>query len=152
MERLAELSKKPSLSGFKFFAETDESDNTLFEGKVQIMTMHKSKGDEFDYVFLPELTEKALTLDFSQLNLKSSSDFMEKVRALNSKYTIKSDFEMKKFLIAENLRLLYVAITRAKYKLYFSVANKTKSFGKEVTQEPNIIFSTILSDLVEAES
>ena len=39
-----------------------ESDKKYLEGKVQIMTLHKSKGDEFDYVFIPEFTEKNLPL------------------------------------------------------------------------------------------
>ena len=51
IERLGELAKKPSLSGFKFFSEEDESDKEFLAGKVQVMTLHKSKGDEFDYVF-----------------------------------------------------------------------------------------------------
>lgn len=58
VSRLAELAKKPNLSGFKFFSEEDEDDKKFLAGKVQIMTMHKSKGDEFNLVFIPELTEK----------------------------------------------------------------------------------------------
>ena len=46
------------MSGFKFFSEEDEDDKAFLAGKVQIMTMHKSKGDEFNLVFLPEMTEK----------------------------------------------------------------------------------------------
>ena len=147
MQRLAELAKRNSLSGFKFFSEEDESDRGFLEGKVQIMTLHKSKGDEFDYVFLPEMAEKNLTLDFPQIKLKSS-DFIEDVKKLNPNYKPKSEYEMKQELIAENLRLLYVAITRAKRKLYFSSACKTKSFEKIVNQEPSIIFEKLLGEVV----
>lgn len=147
MQRLAELAKRNSLSGFKFFSEEDESDRGFLEGKVQIMTLHKSKGDEFDYVFLPEMAEKNLTLDFPQIKLKSS-DFIEDVKKLNPNYKPKSEYEMKQELIAENLRLLYVAITRAKRKLYFSSARKTKSFEKIVNQEPSIIFEKLLGEVV----
>lgn len=56
LQRLEELAKKPTLSGFKFFSE--EEDKDAMRGKVQIMTLHKSKGDEFEYVFLPEMAEK----------------------------------------------------------------------------------------------
>ena len=72
VERLGELAKKPKLSGFNFFSEEDESDKEFLAGKVQIMTLHKSKGDEFDYVFIPEMSEKNLTLDFNQIKLKNS--------------------------------------------------------------------------------
>lgn len=143
MERLAELAKKPSLSGFKFFSEEDESDREFLAGKVQVMTLHKSKGDEFDYVFIPEMTEKSLTLDLSQIKLKSS-DFMENIKQLNPNYKPKSEFELKQELISENLRLLYVAITRAKKHLYFTVSRKTKSFEKIIEQEPSVIFSDML--------
>ena len=147
MQRLGELAKRNSLSGFKFFSEEDESDKGFVEGKVQIMTLHKSKGDEFDYVFLPEMAEKNLTLDFTQIKLKSS-DFIEDVKKLNPDYKPKSEYEMKQELIAENLRLLYVAITRAKRKLCFTASRKTKSFEKIVNQEPSIIFEKLLGEVV----
>lgn len=142
VERLAELAKKTSLSGFKFFSEEDESDRGFLEGKVQIMTLHKSKGDEFDCVFLPEMTEKNLTINFDKIKLKSS-DFMENVKCLNPSYKQKSEYEMKQELAAENLRLLYVAVTRAKRNLYFTVSKKAKSFEKIVEQEPSMIFDML---------
>ena len=142
MTRLAELSKKTSLSGFKFFSEEDESDKEFLEGKVQIMTLHKSKGDEFDLVFLPEMAEKNLTLDFDQIKLKSS-DFMENIRQLNPNYRAKSEIQLKEELLAENLRLLYVAITRAKKNLHITVSRKAKSFEKLVDQQPSLVFDVI---------
>ena len=138
-ERLGELAKKPSLSGFKFFSEEDESNREFLEGKVQIMTLHKSKGDEFDLVFLPEMAEKNLTLDFNEIKLKSS-DFMENIRRLNPKYKPKTEADLKKELLAENLRLLYVAITRAKRNLYITASRKATAFGKTIDQQPSLIF------------
>ena len=142
VERLGELAKRNNLSGFKFFSEEDENDKGIFEGKVQIMTLHKSKGDEFDLVFLPEMTERNLSIDFQQLKYKPS-DFMEQLKALNPNYKIKSEYEMKQELIAENLRLLYVAITRAKRNLYITTSDKVKSFGKLKKTEPNMIFEIL---------
>lgn len=142
VQRLGELAKRNSLSGFKFFSEEEESDRGFLEGKVQIMTLHKSKGDEFDYVFLPEMAEKNLTLDFDKIKLKSS-DFMESIKCLNPEYKEKSALEMKQEIAAENLRLLYVAITRAKRRLYFTTSRKTKSFEKIVDQEPSLIFDML---------
>lgn len=142
LQRLEELSKKPSLSGFKFFSE--EEDKDAMKGKVQIMTLHKSKGDEFEYVFLPELSEKNLSIDVAQAKLKASSLFMEEVKSFNPKYRRKSELELKEFNSEETLRLLYVAITRAQKKLFITAASKTKAFGKEVTQEPSVIFGSVL--------
>lgn len=143
VERLGELAKKPSLSGFKFFSEEEESNKEFVAGKVQVMTFHKSKGDEFDYVFIPEMTEKALTLDFNQIKLKNA-DFMENLKRLNQQYKPKTEFDLKQELVSENLRLLYVAITRAKKHLYFSASRKAKSFEKIIDQEPSLIFSELL--------
>lgn len=142
IEHLGELAKRNSLSGFKFFSEEDESDKQILEGKVQIMTLHKSKGDEFDLVFLPEMTERNLTINFSKLKYKIS-DFMEQLKSLNPDYKIKSEFELKQELVAENLRLLYVAITRAKRQLFITTSNKVKAFGKLKSEEPNKIFDII---------
>ena len=139
IKRLHELSKKSSLSGFKFFSEEDENDKNIFEGKVQIMTLHKSKGDEFDIVFLPEMTERNLTLDIKSLKY-ISKDFSEELKSLNSSYKQKSVKELKEEVLAENLRLLYVAITRAKYKLYITASAKEKHFGKLCNETPNKIF------------
>lgn len=142
--RLGELAKKPNLSGFKFFSEVDEDDKSFLAGKVQIMTMHKSKGDEFNLVFIPELTAKNLPLTIPDVNLKSS-EFIESVKALNPKYKKKSDYELKQEILSENLRLLYVAITRAKNKLYISVPQKSKTkFNKVIKQKPSVIFEGIL--------
>lgn len=140
LNRLAELSKKPNLSGFKFFSEEDEDDKTCLAGKVQIMTMHKSKGDEFNLVFMPEMTEKNLPLSVNAVNLKSS-DFIESVKKLNPSYRPKSQYELKQEILAENLRLLYVAITRAKNKLYITCPSTSKNkFNKVRQQEISSIF------------
>lgn len=142
LQRLEDLSKKPSLSGFKFFDAEDEREESY--GKIQIMTLHKSKGDEFDYVFLPEMSERNLTLDIGELKLKKSSEFMEDVRSLKDGYNKKSDYAQKEDIIAEDFRLLYVAITRAKRRLYISVAEKEKFFGRVQEVVPSIIFERLL--------
>lgn len=144
LEKLTALAKRPNLSGFKFFSEEDEASREFLEGKIQIMTYHKSKGDEFDYVFLPEFTEKSLPINFNQMVIKKNTEFMEKIRSFNSKYKIKDVSELKRIQIAENLRLLYVAITRAKRQITFTVSKEIKSFGKVIKQEPSIIFENLL--------
>lgn len=145
VERLTELAKRPNLSGFKFFSEEDEDDKTSLQGKVQIMTMHKSKGDEFNLVFMPEMSERNLPLSIGSINLRNS-DFIEKIRCLNPNYRRKSDFELKKEILEENLRLLYVAITRAKNRLYISTSTKETIFGKLKDSEPSVIFEHVIAN------
>ena len=149
LNKFEELSKKSSLSGFKFFSENDENDSEYLKGKVQIMTMHKSKGDEFDYVFIPEFSEKNLSLNITSMKLKGSSAFIESVKMLNPSYKAKSEIDLKKEILEENLRLLYVAITRAKRKLYFTCSKKQKNYyGKEEKIEENMIFNELLQTKV----
>ena len=143
VNRLGELSKRPNLSGFKFFSDEDEDDKKSLQGKIQIMTMHKSKGDEFNVVFIPEFSEKNLPLTIDSINLKSS-DFIESIKALNPLYNKKSEYELKQEILEEDLRLLYVAITRAKNKLYITVSTKEQKFGKLKESEPSIIFEELL--------
>ncbi len=143
LQRLEELSKKPSLSGFKFFSEEEDKDAT--KGKVQIMTLHKSKGDEFEYVFLPEMAEKNLSIDVNQAKLKASSLFMEDVKSFNPNYKRKSELELKEFNSEESLRLLYVAVTRAQKKLFITTYTKGKGWqNKDIVLAPSIIFSGVL--------
>ena len=70
---------------------------------------------------------------------------LKKVRKLNPDYKVKSEYELKQEILSETLRLLYVAITRAKNKLYMTVSNKSKNrFGKVQNQEISVIFSELL--------
>lgn len=140
--QLEELSRKNRVSGFNFFSEEDENDKGFFEGKIQIMTMHKSKGDEFDYVFIPELTERNLTFEISELKLKPSDIFNENLRRLSPAYRPKSQKDMMKQILTENLKLLYVAITRARKHLYISTYEKQRPNDKYT--KVNIIFRELL--------
>ena len=90
------------------------------------------------------MSEKNLTLDLSKLKMKKSSKFMENVRGLNKKYVKKTETELKEFLVSENYRLLYVAITRAKRKLYFSAFANEKYYGNDKPVAPSIIFDELL--------
>ncbi len=99
-----------------------ENDNV-----VNIMSIHKSKGLEFPVVFLCETGAS-----FNKDDLRSSYIYDEEYGlAMNIidvkrriKYTpfLKKAISIKKKdeLIAEEIRLLYVALTRAKYKLVIS--------------------------------
>lgn len=123
MEKLADISKRPLQSGFKFFQDEDNLDE---KEKIHIMTVHKSKGDEFDFVFIPELTEDNYTISEDVIKIKANSNFMEAVKALNPNYKKKDETEMKVMHMEENARLLYVAFTRAKQGLFLTCSKKYK--------------------------
>ena len=130
--KLREIQYKNNFSNIKFF---QQENNIQKANAVQIMTLHKSKGDEFDYVFIPELTQDNLCFNIDKYKLKENSKFIQKV-----KKEFKDDFELKKEIIEENFRLIYVGITRAKKKLYLSTAENYKYFNKLKTFEKSEIF------------
>ena len=138
VERLKELSQRNSLSGFRFFSEEDETKD--LGGQVQIMTLHKSKGDEFDYVFIPEMNEKDFPLSVEEFSIKKSTFFTEGVKALSKTSIPKTEQELKEFSLAETFRLIYVAITRAKRKLYLTASTKVKSFSRVEERKPSVLF------------
>ena len=99
------------------------------------MTLHKSKGDEFDFVFIPELSADNLGLKIEDIKLKESSDFIQSI-----KQKPKTSETLKQEILEENYRLFYVGITRAKIRLYLTCAKTFKMYNKEKTQNPCEIF------------
>ena len=72
------------------YSEIEQSD--LFKGRIPIITVHQAKGLEFEEVFVAGCNERVFP---SYMSLKSQN-------------------------LSEEMRLFYVAITRAKEKLYLS--------------------------------
>ncbi len=130
--RLREIQFKNNFANIKFFSTDDK---TQKQSKVQIMTLHKSKGDEFDYVFIPELTQDNLCFDVEKYKLKENSKFIQKV-----KKEAKSELDLKIEIIEENYRLIYVGITRAKKKLMLSTAKNYKYFARVQPKTSSEIF------------
>lgn len=114
----------------------DKALDTLFaavenhdDNPVQLLTMHKSKGLEFDNVFLPALHKRPRADDpellyWLERNHAGESNFVLSPMATNkecqddiSEY-IKSQRKEKQKL--EETRVFYVACTRAKRRLYLS--------------------------------
>ena len=98
-------------------------------GGVQIMSIHRSKGLEFPVVFLPDLN-KAFNMD----DLKKPVLFHQDVgiglpyRAAGLRMQYKTQLQnaialrLRRELRAEELRKLYVAMTRAKERLVLVIA------------------------------
>jgi len=88
-------------------------------GLVKIVTIHKSKGLEYPIVFLP-FPWRCKILGKAELLLRFHDAHNNAITDLGSK-----DFEQHRFAaererLAEDLRLLYVAVTRARSKLYLA--------------------------------
>jgi DNA helicase-2/ATP-dependent DNA helicase PcrA len=89
---------------------TDEDRSKKTQDAVTLMSIHGSKGLEFNYVFVVGLEEELFP---SQMMLSSRAD------------------------LEEERRLFYVAITRAKKKLFFSYALNRYRFGRLKNCDPS---------------
>jgi len=95
------------------------------EDALEIMTIHKSKGLQFDIVFVPDVSRSPRNHTFPNAYVYHNGK--EKTIAYFAKDEIKKELNNKEEN-EENARLLYVALTRAKYRLYvaFSPCKRKK--------------------------
>ena len=110
-----------------------ESDRNL----VQIMTIHKSKGLEYPFVFCPFLWDGYAGGAPSGLEGREYHDD-EGRPVIDFREPDKDDAEAIKQQIAleraaESLRLIYVALTRAVHRCYVVVGPYTSKVGKHIT-------------------
>ncbi|MBN1498589.1 MAG: exodeoxyribonuclease V subunit beta [Spirochaetes bacterium] len=103
----------------QIFDENSRSENTLRlesdDDAVQICTIHKSKGLEYNIVFIPFLWKDSLTRKGQQMY---SFHDTEGNSILSFDEDDSENPEYIKEIISESMRLAYVALTRAKYKNY----------------------------------
>ncbi|MDR0555385.1 MAG: UvrD-helicase domain-containing protein [Treponema sp.] len=97
-------------------AVSGEAENRCFPTRregARLMTIHASKGLEFDHVFIPALEEGILP------------------------FTLFEGSPVPDALLQEEKRLLYVAMTRARRGLYLSWAASRNSKGRRIKAEPS---------------
>ncbi len=105
-----------------------DSPGSIENNKVNVMTVHASKGLQFDYVFLPFLALKPYR-ENQQTFSRDEKNKRWSVRAPANESEVKSSaslfekavlHELHQRQDQEDLRVLYVAITRAVRRLYLS--------------------------------
>ncbi|MEW9080498.1 ATP-dependent helicase [Terrisporobacter glycolicus] len=123
-------------------------------GSITVCNYHKSKGLEWDCVFLLGMTEFNFPDNIYQkfqcdkwylkekyknpeANIKAEIDFL-----LNGEVTKNYSKEIKESLIKEKIRLLYVGITRAKEMLILSASAKNSSTDKK-KQNPSMYLNIL---------
>ncbi len=127
---------------------------------VKIMTIHASKGLEFPIVILPQLNQQFNTKDLSKpLILDISAGIATKMRDPAMVYeqtTFMHELVSRKKrrkLMSENLRLLYVAFTRARENLIIVSCSKkyeeAKLMKKSVFRENGKVYQ---SQIIDAQS
>ena len=106
------------------------SDQDALDGEktgVKLMTVHASKGLEFDYVFISGL--EADLFPHTRMNEKKTGEASEEER-----------------------RLFYVALTRARKKLFLTWAQTRTIFGSLEVNSPSEFIDDIPSKYIEKES
>ncbi|KST66359.1 ATP-dependent helicase [Mastigocoleus testarum] len=135
-EMLRVLSEIVSSERFEPVDTEDSEARYTRPGQLTIITMHKAKGLDWDYVFMPFLHENLIPGRFwvpPQRQFLGSFTLSEVARAqiraaLHDEPrlpNVTEAWEQAKYLkIAEEYRLLYVAMTRAKRLLWMSAAKE----------------------------
>lgn len=103
--------------------DQDEMDNKKEKDAVKLMTVHASKGLEFDYIFITGLEDSLFP----------------------SKRDGKQTDEQKE----EERRLFYVALTRARKKIYLSYTSIRTIFGLKQMNPPSEFIFDIKDNLID---
>ena len=104
-------------------SDQDEIDQKNERSAVKLMTVHASKGLEFDYIFITGLEDSLFP---SKRNNKQTDEEKEEER-----------------------RLFYVALTRARKKIYLSYASIRMIFGSKQMNPPSEFIFDIKDNLIE---
>jgi len=169
LERFYEILKNSEVAGsLENFAEFEARIEKSFVSStavaadanpVQIMTIHKSKGLEFDHVFLPGLArtsradDKSLLLWHQRLNQQGENKlFLATLSATgsddNNLYNLLR-FEKAEKSRLETTRLLYIGVTRAMKSVYLSASLADKD-GEAAAPGSRTLLATIWKNLTEA--
>jgi DNA helicase-2/ATP-dependent DNA helicase PcrA len=104
---------------------TDQDSLEKSQNAVKLMTIHAAKGLEFDYVFISGLEENLFP---------------------HQRMGDEKDVDME-----EERRLFYVALTRARKKLFLTYAGMRTIFGSKQVNVPSEFMIEMEDDLVQAE-
>lgn len=117
-EGISKLLEEVSLS-----TEQDSLDQKKNRDGVRLMTIHASKGLEFEYVFITGLEEGLFPHDHVGDEEKRDEE--------------------------EERRLFYVGLTRAKKRVFLTYANERTIYGSRITNLPSTFLTEIDDNLLE---
>ena len=137
----------------KEFSIVQESSGIDDRNAVKIMTIHKSKGLEFPIVFLCGVSKK-FNLRDSYGNILMHKDYGIGIKYIDSNLRISTKSipqqiiskQIKEESLAEEMRVLYVAMTRAIDKLYIVGSSKRISSNENRWKYGKKLFNMKLSN------
>ncbi|MBR2635170.1 MAG: UvrD-helicase domain-containing protein [Clostridia bacterium] len=154
----AESAEISSLGEFcRFLEKTDLPEGTSSQGGVRLMTIHKSKGLEFDAVFVSFLAQPFNRRDESNPLVLSrrfgavcSLPRLEGRARMNTLMRSAAVLHLHEEMIEEEKRVLYVALTRAKRKLVLTAS--PRSFSAAAAElllfSPRPLSNSLLGELM----
>lgn len=138
------------------FGEADTLDENA--DVVRIMSIHKSKGLEFPITFVSGLSKRFNMQDANQslildMDLGLGIDYVDPVRRIRNKTLRRTVLaaKLKKDSLSEELRVLYVALTRAREKLIMTATLQEAAKKWELCRETGSVSLGFL-DFVEGGS
>lgn len=125
------------------YGEADITDENA--DVVRIMSIHKSKGLEFPICFVSGLSKRFNRQDtagrlIADADMGIGVDYIDSIRRVQSKTLRKNTVAMKLKLdsLGEEIRVLYVAMTRAKEKLFLTaLVNDIEKWKETLEYEQN---------------
>lgn len=120
-ERFEDNTLEDFLAHISLLSDTDKTDETEDE-RVTLLTVHSAKGLEYEAVFVAGLEERT----FPILRDDGTDDDLEEER-----------------------RLFYVAVTRAKRKLYLSYTNERLVYGNHEMRAPSRFLEEIPTEYLD---
>ncbi|GMA54386.1 hypothetical protein GCM10025857_57430 [Alicyclobacillus contaminans] len=141
----------------RFIEKMQEKDKDLAEplalsqeDAVRVMTIHASKGLEFPVVFLLDMTKQFNYSDFTtryifEEKLGAGIQYIDQEQVCYDTLPYQAIKQQRiKKMLSEEMRKLYVALTRAEQKLYLVGSYKTKeeaikSWQKALDQESKVL-------------
>ena len=124
-------------------------------GKVQLMTIHSSKGLEFDTVFIIGLENGMFPSGYAMTALRNAEkttdepiliDKLSPEEQQRRQQYINSIKQSAKKLLEEERRLMYVALTRAKTHLYLYSVKQRMMWGHPQNNQPSLFLREIKKD------
>jgi superfamily I DNA/RNA helicase len=137
----------PSLRGFLERVSLTEDDDRKDKEEdnpelVTLMTMHSAKGLEFSHVFIVGLEEEILPHSRS---MKAADAAMADAEEAWNTFEANGSGDP----IAEERRLFYVGITRARHRLTLSGCATRRARGDAIIRQPSRFLKEIPAELVE---
>ena len=141
IQNFNELSLLSFLDWFKKYSAKIKKNTANAKDAVRLMTIHGSKGLEANAIFLPDCgvdsvvkggVSKEKLLFKKDLTTKSDKAFIYKTRTTAKPSSLEEDilsYEEKLFF-EDDMRLLYVALTRARGEIYISGVQETAELSE----------------------